>query len=53
MVKKATDEVTQREAHLLIQVRTQALNNDLHSTLGRWCAEDGNVSGAVNGAAPL
>ena len=30
---------TQRGAHLLLQVRTQALNGDLHATFGRWYPE--------------
>jgi hypothetical protein len=36
MVKQQQMRWTQRGAHLLLQVRTQALNGDLHATFGRW-----------------
>lgn len=36
MVKKQQMRWTQRGAHLLLQVRTQALNDDLKSTFSRW-----------------
>jgi hypothetical protein len=36
MVKQQQMRWTQRGAHLLLQVRTQALNDDLRATFGRW-----------------
>jgi hypothetical protein len=36
MVKKQQMRWTQRGAHLLLQVRTQAFNDDLRVTFGRW-----------------
>ena len=36
MVKQQQMRWTQRGAHLLLQVGTQALNDDLHATFGRW-----------------
>jgi len=36
MVKKQQMRWSQRGAHLLLQVRTQVLNEDLRSTFGRW-----------------
>jgi hypothetical protein len=36
MVKKQQMRWTERGAHLLLQVRTQVLNEDLRTTFGRW-----------------
>jgi hypothetical protein len=36
MVKQQQMRWTQRGAHLLLQVRTQTLNDDLRATFGRW-----------------
>jgi len=36
MVKQQQMRWTQRGAHLLLQVRTQVLNDDLRATFGRW-----------------
>jgi hypothetical protein len=36
MVKKQQMRWTQRGAHLLLQVRTETLNNDLRDTFERW-----------------
>ena len=36
MVKQQQMRWTQRGAHLLLQVRTQALNDDLRATFRRW-----------------
>jgi hypothetical protein len=36
MVKQQQMRWTQRGAHLLLQVRTQVLNEDLQATFGRW-----------------
>jgi hypothetical protein len=36
MVKKQQMRWTQRGAHLLLQVRTQVLNDDLRPTFERW-----------------
>jgi hypothetical protein len=36
MVKKQQMCWTKKEAHLLLQVRTQVLNDDLHRTFDRW-----------------
>ena len=36
MVKKQQMQWTQRGAHLLLQVRTQVLNDDLRPTFERW-----------------
>ena len=36
MVKQQQMRWTQHGAHLLLQVRTQALNDDLRATFGRW-----------------
>jgi hypothetical protein len=36
MVKPPQMRWTPRGAHLLLQVRTQTLNDDLRATLGRW-----------------
>jgi hypothetical protein len=36
MVKQHQMRWTPRGAHLLLQVRTQALNDDLRATFGRW-----------------
>jgi hypothetical protein len=39
MVKQQQMRWTQRGAHLLLQVRIQALNDDLRATFGRWYPE--------------
>jgi hypothetical protein len=36
MVKKQQIRWTKKGAHLLLQVRTQVLNDDLHRTFERW-----------------
>jgi hypothetical protein len=36
MVKKQQMRWTKKGAHLLLQVRTQVLNDDLHTTFDRW-----------------
>jgi hypothetical protein len=36
MVKRQQMRWTPRGAHLLLQVRTQALNDDLRAIFGRW-----------------
>jgi hypothetical protein len=36
MVKQQQMRWTQQGAHLLLQVRTQALNDELRATFGRW-----------------
>jgi hypothetical protein len=36
MVKQQQMRWTKRGAHLLLQVRTQVLNEDLRTTFGRW-----------------
>jgi hypothetical protein len=37
MVKKQQMRWTKKGAHLLLQVRTQVLNEDLRPTFERWC----------------
>jgi hypothetical protein len=36
MVKKQQMRWSPRGAHLLLQIRTQVINEDLHSTFRRW-----------------
>jgi hypothetical protein len=36
MVKQQQMRWSPRGAHLLLQVRTRVLNEELHSTFGRW-----------------
>jgi hypothetical protein len=54
MVKQQQMRWTQRGAHLLLQVRTQALNDDLRATFGRWYPgdADGCAPAAESGVAP-
>jgi hypothetical protein len=54
MVKQQQMRWTQRGAHLLLQVRTQALNDDLRATFRRWYPRDADRStpGAGSRLAP-
>ena len=47
MVKKQQMRWSQRGAHLLLQVRTQVLNEDLRKTFGRWYLGMQNLSTEV------
>jgi hypothetical protein len=45
MVKKRQMRWSERGAHVLLQVRTQVLNEDLHATFHRWYPEMQILSG--------